>query len=253
MEDNKNNQNAQNQNNGTDQTGANNSGNGGNTQQNNQNQQQSQQNSQQQNNQSIGGTGAKTFTQEQVNYMMANEKNQGRNAAFREMGIDPNDPNGINMMNMFKAFMSAIQSPEQQVKNQVNQQQSKIIEAENRAIKAEVKAEAMQLGIQGQYVDDAVIIIMSKLNNNTDVKTTVGELKTKYPIWFDTGNNQGTNNNGGNNQQRQNNNQSGQRGTGSSVGNISGGRSQNNGASGLGARLAAQRKSSNSKKSSFWD
>lgn len=32
---------------------------------------------------------AKTFTQEQVNRMMAREKNQGRAAALKELGIDP--------------------------------------------------------------------------------------------------------------------------------------------------------------------
>lgn len=238
---NNNNQNAQNQNE-LDQNNANESGNN-----NNQNEQ-SWNNSQKQNNQNTGGTGAKTFTQEQVNRMMASEKNQGRAAAFKEMGIDPNDPNGANMMNMFKAFMSAMQTPEQQVQEQNAQQQIKIAEAESRAKKAEAKAEAMQLGILGQYVDDAVTIIMSKLDDKTDVKTIVGELKTKYPVWFDTnGNQQQNTDNSGNNQ----NNQSGQRGTGSSVGNVNSKGGGDN-ISGLGARLAAQRKINN-KKSSFWD
>lgn len=243
MEDNtNNNQNVQNQNNGADQTTTNNSGNNNinNQQQNNQNQQ----NVQQQNSQNTVDAGAKTFTQEQVNRMMTAEKNQGREAAFREMGINPNDPNGKNMMNMFKAFMSAMLTPEQQTQQQNIQQQNKIDEAENRAKKAEAKAEAMQLGVLGQYVDDAVIIIMSKLDNNTDVKTIVGELKTKYPIWFGVDNNQQQ-------QQNTNNNQTGQNGTGSSVGNASG-NNQNNKVSGLGARLAAQRKVTSGKKS-FWD
>lgn len=112
----------------------------------------------------------------------------------------------------------------------------------------------MQLGILGQYVDDAVTIIMSKLDDKTDVKTIVGELKTKYPIWFGTdgGQQQNTGNGNQNNQQNQNN-QTGQRGTGSSVGNAGNkGNQGNNAASGLGARLAAQRKAG-SKKSSFWD
>lgn len=234
--------------NGADQTGANNSGtnNTQNTQQNQNNQQNG--NVQQQNNQSIGGTGAATFTQEQVNRMMTNEKNQGRAAAFREMGIDPNDPNTANMMNMFKAFMASMQSPEQQIQNQVAQQQIKIVEAESRAKKAEVKAEAMQLGVLSQYVDDVVVIIMSKLDDKTDVKSVVRELKTKYPVWFNIDNNQ---NNGGTQNQSQNNN-AGQNGTGSSVGNVSGNGGQNSNITGIGARLAASRKSSN-KKSSFWD
>lgn len=240
MEENKNNQGTQSQNSNetVDQTTTNNSGN---VNTNNQNTQ-----SNQQNNQNVNVV--KTFTQEQVNRMMTAEKNQGREAAFREMGINPNDPNTMNMMNMFKAFMSAMQTPEQQtqqIQNQVAQQQVKITEAENRALKAEVKADAMQNGILGQYVDDAVVIIMSKLDDKTDVKTVVGELKNKYPVWFGI--------DGNTQQQNNNSNSTGQQGTGSSVGNASGkGGQGKNKAEGLGARLAAQRKTSSVKKS-FWD
>ena len=241
--------------NGADQN-ANNSGanNNGEQQSNNQqqNQQQQQQNnSQQQNNQNTGGTGAngKTFTQEDVNRMMAREKNQGRAAAFSELGLDPND---ANMMNMFKAFVSAMQSGSGQDNQQSAQQQIKIAEAESRAKKAEAKAEAMQLGVNPQYVDDAVTIIMSKLDDNNDVKTLVGELKTKYPAWFNA---EQQNDDKGKGSKQQNNNQqqnqqTGQNGTGSSVGNAT--NNNNKGVSGIGTRLAAQRKQGNSQKSSFW-
>ena len=45
------------------------------------------------------GKGEKTFNQRQVSAMMTKEKKQGRNAAFAELGIDPNNaqqtlPNG---------------------------------------------------------------------------------------------------------------------------------------------------------------
>ena len=250
--------------NGADQnannSGANNNGEQqSNNQQQNQNQQQQQQqnnsqqsNSQQQNNQNTGGTGAngKTFTQEDVNRMMAREKNQGRAAAFSELGLDPND---ANMMNMFRAFVSAMQSGSEQDNQQSAQQQIKIAEAESRAKKAEAKAEAMQLGVNPQYVDDAVTIIMSKLDDNNDVKTLVGELKTKYPAWFNVEQQNQNDDKGGkqqNNNQQQNQ-QTGQNGTGSSVGNATN-NNNNKGVSGIGTRLAAQRKQGNSQKSSFW-
>ncbi len=52
---------------------------------------------------SKGNTG-KTFTQEQVTRMMTREKNQGRNAVYRELGIDPKDTKTVNM---FKAFIES--------------------------------------------------------------------------------------------------------------------------------------------------
>lgn len=248
MEENKNKE-AQNT---TDQTAANN--NSGNNTGNTQTQQQSQQ-STQQNNQTTGGTGAqgKTFTQEDVNRMMTAEKNQGRAAAFREMGINPED---TNMMNMFKAFMQAMTPPEQQQQQQMAQQQIKIAEAESRAKKAEAKAEAMQLGVKPEFVDDAVFIIMAKLDDKTDVKSLVGELKTKYPVWFgadtqNTGNDKGGKGKSQQQQQtNQNNQQTGQQGTGSSVGNT--GNTGGNKGTGLGARLAAARVANNSGTQNFW-
>ena len=88
--------------NNADQTGTQGSTTGAvGTQQNNQ--QVSQQQTQQQ-------TTEKMFSQAQVNHMMANEKKQGRAAAFNEMGINPNDPNAANMINMFKAFVSSMKT-----------------------------------------------------------------------------------------------------------------------------------------------
>lgn len=250
MDGNQNN-NQQNTQNVADQTGQ--QGNSGNQNQQNQNnnQQQAQSQNQQQNNQNTGGTGATgvTFTQEQVNRMMTAEKNQGRAAALRELGIDPNDSTTINML---KNLLGAMKTPEQQAQEQVSQQNIKIAEAEERAKRAEAKAEAMQLGMNPTYVDDAMAIIMSRLDDKTDVKTLVGELKTKYPVWFNDGqqNNQQQGNGGQGQNQQNNKGQTGQNGTGSSVGNT-GQNGNNKGVQGIGARLAAQR--TTSKKSSFWD
>lgn len=250
MDGNQNN-NQQNTQNVADQTGQ--QGNSGNQNQQNQNnnQQQAQSQNQQQNNQNTGGTGATgvTFTQEQVNRMMTAEKNQGRAAALRELGIDPNDSTTINML---KNLLGAMKTPEQQAQEQVSQQNIKIAEAEERAKRAEAKAEAMQLGMNPTYVDDAMVIIMSRLDDKTDVKTLVGELKTKYPVWFNDGqqNNQQQGNGGQDQNQQNNKGQTGQNGTGSSVGNT-GQNGNNKGVQGIGARLAAQR--TTSKKSSFWD
>lgn len=188
-----------------------------------------------------GQSSETTFTQDQVNRMMSREKKQGRNAAYREMGIDPDDPNSKNMMNMFRAFMQSVQNSEQQATTVVAEQQIKVAEAEARATKAEAKAEAMQLGLLPQYVDDAVVIIMSKLTEDTDVKTIVSELKTKYPVWFAV-----------EDEKPKDKNVPGQSGTGSSIGNVGSAGGQNGGVHGIGARLAASKKAMN-KNSTYWN
>lgn len=181
----------------------------------------------------------KTFTQRQVSAMMSKEKKQGRDAAYKEMGINPDDK---KMVSMFKAFIESQKTDEQKASEAAAEQAAKIAEAEHRAIVAEAKAEAMQLGVLPQYADDAVTLVLAKAtDNNSDIKTIVGELKTKYPVWFDA-------NNGGSDDKKP----TGQKGTGSSVNSTSQGNNSGDN-KGIGARLAAQRRTgTNGNKKSFW-
>lgn len=182
----------------------------------------------------------KTFTQEQVNKMMTREKNQGRSAALKELGIDPKDS---KMVAMVKALIDSQKTDEQKAAEKDAENQSKMNEAEKRAQVAEAKAEAMMLGVKTQYVDDVVTLALAKTTEDSDLKTIIGEFKTKYPVWFgesddddkDKGKKKG---------------KTGQRGTGSSV-KTSKEDKGNGEEKGLGARLAAQRRGTG-KKSSYW-
>ena len=235
--------------NNADQSGAQGSATGAaGTQQNNQ--QVSQQQTQQQQ------ATENMFSQAQVNHMMANEKKQGRAAAFNEMGINPNDPNAANMINMFKAFVSSMKTDEQKAQEQTAAQQIALAESQSKLQRAELKAEALQLGANPEFVDDIVTIAVSKISDKTDAKTVIGEVKAKYSVWF-TPTSSEDNDDKGKGQKQQNNNQqnnngrTGQNGTGTSVGNGSKKAGTDKGTSGLGARLAAQRNQATQKKS-FW-
>lgn len=188
---------------------------------------------------SKGGSG-KTFTQDQVNRMMTREKNQGRNAALKELGIDPKDKKSIAMV---KALIDSQKTDEQKAAEKESENQTKMNEAEQRAQIAEAKAEAMMLGVKTQYVDDAVTLALAKMTEDSDLKTILGELKTKYPVWFGESEEDEK-------EKDDKNNKAGQKGTGSSIKNAEKGKKKND-EKGLGARLAAQRKTGN-KKSSYW-
>lgn len=190
------------------------------------------------------GKGGKTFTQDQVTRMMAREKNQGRNAAYKELGIDPKDTKTVNM---FKAFIESQKTDEQKAVEKESENQAKVTEAEQRAQVAEAKAEAMMLGVKPQYVDDVVTLALAKMTEDSDLKTVIGEFKTKYPVWF--GESGGEDDKDGKGKDNKGN--TGQRGTGSSVKTSDKDKKGGEDNKGLGARLAAQRKSG-SKKSSYW-
>ena len=79
---------------------------------------------------SKGKSGDKTFTQDQVNRMMTREKNQGRNAVYKELGIDPKDTKAIAMV---KALIDSQKTDEQKAAEKESENQTKMNEAEHRA------------------------------------------------------------------------------------------------------------------------
>lgn len=186
-----------------------------------------------------GGKAAKTFTQEQVNKMMTREKNQGRAAVYKELGINPKDTKAVAM---FKAFIESQKTDEQKTAEKNAEEQQKIEEANRRALTAEAKAEAMQLGCKAQFVDDIVTLALARISEDGDMKTIIGEFKTKYPVWFEKGDDDGKGKDAGK--------KTGQKGTGSSLKTQERGTKKGEEQS-LGQRLAAQRKKSTGK-ASYW-
>lgn len=191
------------------------------------------------------GDGEKTFTQDDVNRMMTREKKQGRNSVYNELGIDPNDTDSIELV---KSFMLAKKqsgqsgSTDYDDANAASQADSeKVAELEHRAKIAEAKAEAMMLGVKPQFVDDVVTLAAAHLaeqGEGAEFKTVIGELKSKYPLWFGT--------------DEDDKNAAGKSGTGSSI-NPDSGSNGSKKEDGIGKRLAAQRKpSGNGKKFSYW-
>lgn len=179
----------------------------------------------------------KSFTQKQVSAMMTKEKKQGRAAAYKELGINPKD---TKMINMFKAFVASQKTDDEKEAERQSEEASKLEEANNRVMIAEAKAEAMLLGVQPKYVDDIIALAISKIKDDeSDIKTIIGEYKTKYPDWFKESK-----------EDESKKEKKGQKGTGSSVktSKEKGGKEETKG---MGARLAAQRKTNN-KKSSYW-
>lgn len=177
-------------------------------------------------------TKEKTFSQAQVTKMMTKEKNQGRNAVYKELGINPKDEKQIALV---KALIESQTTDADRLKTA----NSELSEANERARLAEAKAEAMMLGIKSQYVEDAVTLVLAKADDTTDIKTALGELKTKYPVWF------------GEEDEEDEETTVGKRGTGSSIKNSSKGTKGKGGVENLGQKLAAQRKTG-AKKNSYW-
>lgn len=185
----------------------------------------------------------KTFTQAEVNKMMAREKHQGVNSVYNELGIKPGDKKTLSAI---KEYLASQKSDEQKALEAEAAQASAIAKANERATIAEAKAEAMMIGVQTQFVEDATTLALAKVaaEDGTDIKTALGELKTKYPIWF------GATKDDSSEDEKKDTGKSkvGQKGTGSSV--KASEKDKGNEGKSLGARLAA--KKHGTAKSTYW-
>ena len=168
------------------------------------------------------------------------EQQAAKSDVYKKLGIEEGDEKVIAM---FKAFVESQKTEEQKSTEEKAKYVADTAKAEQRARVAEVKAEALLLGANAEYIDDIVTLAMSKIAQNagTDAKTAITEIKTKYAAFFKQ------------EEKEDDEGSVGKRGTGSSIKNESGKGKKDSGSikEGLGKRLATARVGSTNK-SSFW-
>ena len=197
-----------------------------------------------------GGTDAgsskkeKVFTQEEVNRMMAREKKQGRMALLKELGYK-DEETAKSASKSYNAWLDAQKSDEEKRKDNEEKSSEAIREAQAKAEISEAKAEALLLGCEPKYVDDVIALAVAKKTEDGDFKTIIGDLKKKYPVWFDKSSDDDA--------EEGEKKKEGQKGTGGSVSKSKSKAGKSGDEKSLGARLATARRAQGSNKKSFWD
>lgn len=177
----------------------------------------------------------KTFTQAQVNKMMAKEKRQGRRAALKDYGLD-----GYSKEEIAEAIkqIESKKSDTQKAAEEKVQEQKKAKELEARTLKAEFKAEALGMNCKEKYIDDVVTLAMAKAaeDEDADVSDILDEIKSKHKVFFKNSSEDGTDEGTTKGGSKRNKSKSGGTGGAPREG------SKDGLEKGLGARLAAKRK-----------
>ena len=203
----------------------------GNTAQQNSNQQNSNQNNQNSN----GGAGEKTYTQAQVNVMLANEKRQGKQAILRALGIKDVNEGKSKMQQQQQTNQQQLDEENQAAQLLSNARQAQI-NAEARAQAAERKLSVLKAGVRPEFVDDVVYIATGKATDAEDFEEVVTAMKETHSFYFMQDNNSNQNNNG----------------TGGNT-NFKKQQQQQEQAGALGKRLAEQRMKAMENKVKFFD
>lgn len=131
----------------------------------------------------------KTFTQEEVNSISANEKRQGKASVLKALGVK-SEAEAKKIIDAYNAMMN--------ISNQSGNnsgEDDKQSEAEERALKAEQKLSAVMAGVDASSIDDVIAIATLKVTDDKDLDTVLKEMKEdkRYSSFFGTsGNGAGT-------------------------------------------------------------
>lgn len=128
------------------------------------------------------GGDEKTFTQSEVNALLAREKKQGKNSVLRALGIKDVDE-GLQKMNANNKDKTA----EEKAAELIDTANRGKADAENRAVAAERKLAAMKAGVKSEYVDDVVFIAGAKVTDDNDFDAVVEGLKKTHAFYFAEG------------------------------------------------------------------
>lgn len=173
-----------------------------------------------------GGSNDKTFTQEQVNSMIAAEKRKNLSSVYKGLGFESEEA--------AKQFVEKYKQQEENNKSELvkEQEKNKQLEAEKKAEQSKAqdlqyKFDAMAEGCDAKAAEDVVVLAKAKMSDDKDFAAALKEVKEQYPTMF------GQSESGG--------------GTGSG-GTSPRGKLKAGDVSGMGKRLAEQRKQNNTAK-----
>lgn len=138
----------------------------------------------------------KTFTQDQVNSMIAADKRKTTSSIYKGLGFESEE--------QAKEFIEKYKQQEENNKSDLAKAQEKAqqLEAEKRAetLKAQdlqYKFDAMAAGCSAESANDVVVLAKAKVDDNKDFAAALEEVKKQYPAMFGQTDNSGESTGGG--------------------------------------------------------
>lgn len=132
-----------------------------------------------------GGTPPKTFTQEQVNGMMAAEKRSGRMTLLKELGYEVKE--GTKPSDVIATIKGILdQGKTQQQKDQEAREKAEgdLTAEKARSNNLQAQLDALKAGVKPDYLEDAIALLSPRVTDQKPLSKLLEESKEKYPNWF---------------------------------------------------------------------
>ena len=129
------------------------------------------------------GTGGsdKTFTQEDVNKLLAREKRKGKASVLKELGLNPEDKDAIANL---KKILGEHQTDGEKKDKALKDAQDTASKETTRANKAEQKLKVLMAGCKKDFVDEVTAMALAKVDEDTDFDEALEAVKKKMAACF---------------------------------------------------------------------
>ena len=127
----------------------------------------------------------KSYTQSQINTMMANEKRTARQALLKELGFDVSDDKSYTeTIKGIKQTLDAGKTQQQLDNEAKTKAEGEAKDATARAELAEMKVSALTAGVNPKRLDDMIILAQAKIAKGQTADQAFADLKKDYPDAF---------------------------------------------------------------------
>lgn len=137
----------------------------------------------------------KSYTQAQLNSMMANEKRTARQALLKELGFEVGDDQSFTTaVANIKKTLDAGKTQQQLDQEAKTKAEGDAKAANERAAAAEMKVAALTAGVNPKRLDDMILLAQAKIAKGQTADQAFADLKKDYPDAFGTEASGGTGN-----------------------------------------------------------
>ena len=119
----------------------------------------------------------KTFTQADVNRMMAAEKESGRRSILKELGVE-DVTSAKEGLQKYQEYLNSQKTELQQAQENQAKLQNDYANAVAKANHAENCMTAMKAGASSDSIEDLVVLASSKVTTDKDFSTVIAEMKS---------------------------------------------------------------------------
>lgn len=126
---------------------------------------------------------SKTYTQEEVNALLAKEKRQGKNSVLKALGLQSVDE-GKAAIEAAQKAANANKTAEEVAAEALNAEKTARSKAESDLTVAQRTIAVMKAGFKPEYVDDVVAIASVKVTEDKDFDAVIEDMKKTHQFYL---------------------------------------------------------------------